>query len=168
MRHPTAGATTTGRTTGATTGLRTATAPFGPAHPARTTPAAQTTALASVVAMVIVAAKMTTEDARIRNERMIGSFEQWTTLLSLQSSGHFSKLAEMTPRQVDQQKGNFSEVALAVSLRSGNSSLPAPYFLSGYWPRPLLPTDIQPWCSDSGSSRIQYRRQQRGPHASRF
>src|SRR3981081_1159405 len=58
----------------ATTGARRpTTAPRAPAQPARTTPRAQTTALASVVSTVMVAAKASTADATSRNARMFVS-----------------------------------------------------------------------------------------------
>src|SRR3954470_8856120 len=55
------------------TGLRTTTAPRGPAQPARTTPSAQTTALAVRDSGVMVAEKATSAVAASSNERMIVS-----------------------------------------------------------------------------------------------
>jgi hypothetical protein len=58
----------------ATTGRwRTTTAPRAPAQPARTTPRAHTTALASVVSTVIVAAKARMAAAISKNARMFVS-----------------------------------------------------------------------------------------------
>src|SRR4051794_4765296 len=55
------------------TGLRTTTAPRAPPQPARYTPRAHTTALASDVSKVMVAANDSTAAAISRNERMLAS-----------------------------------------------------------------------------------------------
>src|SRR5882757_7851838 len=55
------------------TGLRTTTAPRGPAQPARTTPLAQTAALAAVVSNVMVEPTAKRAEAMISKERMLFS-----------------------------------------------------------------------------------------------
>jgi hypothetical protein len=55
------------------TGFLTTTAPRGPAQPARTTPSAQTAALATVELAVMVAPKASRAAAMSRNERMLFS-----------------------------------------------------------------------------------------------
>src|SRR3981081_2460358 len=65
--------TSTVRQAAPTGARRTTTAPRAPAQPARTTPRAQTTALASVVSKVMVAEKDSTAAAISRKERMLVS-----------------------------------------------------------------------------------------------
>jgi hypothetical protein len=66
-------------------------APLGPTQPARTTPAAQTTALASLVSAVIVAAKPAMASKMMKNERMLDS------LLSLRLRLHRKKRTKHHP-----------------------------------------------------------------------
>lgn len=71
-------------------GLRTTTAPRGPAQAARTTPSAQTTALAAGGAKAMAAAKTTIAEAIWRHERMMDSrFFR----LRIRSSARFCKCA---------------------------------------------------------------------------